>query len=389
MKKSFAYITTVLVMSLGLSVASYADIISDAPVEIGAAPVGEAVSESVPETEAADVSGLQNIDMSVLSSLAPAELSPTDQPVVSEASEPVQETAAEEPVPGTTESALQTETSYTSVSGGTYSAPVEYVTVGGMVAGSMTGPAMISSGSAAAVSSGSGQAGSAYANDAKVSVDLGYVLVSPQVDYSGFKVAEGSAQLADGSWETIEKKNCVRNRYYKLISEQTDAGGNGWYVVAAGGRQVGNYRTSDGSILSEIWLKKSDCTAQSYIELNTTNATRQQIVRNALALLGKRYQYAGNGPDAFDCSGFVNYIMNSVGISVPRSSSEICSLSSQVSIDRLRPGDIVGRPGHVGIYIGDGWFVHASESNTGVVTESMEVYNRSNRFTNYINVVGD
>ena len=81
--------------------------------------------------------------------------------------------------------------------------------------------------------------------------------------------------------------------------------------------------------------------------------------------------------------------MNSVGISVPRSSSEICSLSSQVSIDRLRPGDIVGRPGHVGIYIGDGWFVHASESNTGVVTESMEVYNRSNRFTNYINVVGD
>ena len=389
MKKNLAYITTVLIMSLGLSVTAYADIISDAPVEIGAAPVGEAVSESVPETEAADVSGLQNIDMSVLSSLAPAELSPTDQPVVSEASEPVQETAAEEPVPGTTESALQTETSYTSVSGGTYSAPVEYVTVGGMVTGSMTGPAMISSGSAAAVSSGSGQAGSAYANDAKVSVDLGYVLVSPQVDYSGFKVAEGSAQLADGSWETIEKKNCVRNRYYKLISEQTDAGGNGWYVVAAGGRQVGNYRTSDGSILSEIWLKKSDCTAQSYIELNTTNATRQQIVRNALALLGKRYQYAGNGPDAFDCSGFVNYIMNSVGISVPRSSSEICSLSSQVSIDQLRPGDIVGRPGHVGIYIGDGWFVHASESNTGVVTESMEVYNRSNRFTNYINVVGD
>ena len=192
MKKNLAYITTVLIMSLGLSVTAYADIISDAPVEIGAAPVGEAVSESVPETEAADVSGLQNIDMSVLSSLAPAELSPTDQPVVSEASEPVQETAAEEPVPGTTESALQTETSYTSVSGGTYSAPVEYVTVGGMVAGSMTGPAMISSGSAAAVSSGSGQAGSAYANDAKVSVDLGYVLVSPQVDYSGFKVAEGA-----------------------------------------------------------------------------------------------------------------------------------------------------------------------------------------------------
>ena len=50
---------------------------------------------------------------------------------------------------------------------------------------------------------------------------------------------------------------------------------------------------------------------------------------------------------------------------------------------------VVGRPGHVGIYIGDGWFVHASESSTGVITESLEVYSRTNRFTNFINVVGD
>ena len=394
MKKKLAYITSVLVLSMGLSVTAYADIISDAPVEIGAAPMEDSAATVTADTVSDTATGLQSVDMSVLSSLAPAELSATDQPVVSEAAEqPEKETvsaetvsATKEPVPGSTESFVSSTATVTS--DGTYSAPVEYVTVGGAVTGSLTGPAVITSGSTSA-STGNGQAGSFYANDAKTSVDLGYTLISPQIDYSGFKVAEGSAQLADGSWETIEKKDCVRNRYYKLISEQTDTNGNGWYVVAAGGRQVGSYRTSDGSILSEIWLKKSDCSAQSYIELNTTNPTRQQIVRNALALLGKRYQYAGNGPDAFDCSGFVSYIMKSVGISVPRSSSEICGLSGQVSIENLRPGDIVGRPGHVGIYIGDGWFVHASESNTGVVTESLEVYGRSNRFTNYINVVGD
>ena len=75
------------------------------------------------------------------------------------------------------------------------------------------------------------------------------------------------------------------------------------------------------------------------------------------------------------------------GIDVPRTSTELCSAGTQVGIEGLRPGDIVGRPGHVGIYVGNGYFIHASESDTGVVVESVAVYNKYNSFTNYVSVV--
>lgn len=401
-----------------MSLNAYADVITDSPIDISASPFEETAA-AAPSGQDTGISG-GFIDISNVGNLPEASFNAPSQETSTEAEAApgvLQETA-EETAPAVLESAAPSEnmtvTSDASEapqpakaetaaanSDSEYSAPVQYVTVGGSVSGTMTGPSMISSGSsdmqsaqgpspsASSSASGSGQPGSRYASDAMSRLDLGYTLVSPNVEFNGFKVAEGSAQLSDGSWEAVSKSQYIRNRYYKLISEQTDSSGTGWYVVAAGGRQVGNYRTSDGSVLSEIWLKKSDCTAQSYIDLNTSNSTRQQIVRNALSYLGKRYQFAANGPDAFDCSGFVNYIMNSVGISVPRSSSEICTIGTQVSADELRPGDIVGRPGHVGIYIGDGWFVHASESSTGVITESLEVYSRTNRFTNFINVVGD
>ena len=418
MRKTAILASYILAAAL-MSFSAYADVISDVPVEIGAAPAGEAVPAD-PGVSAADPvpaqsssAGFIDIDSSALNDLPAAAFSaPSDNGavqetessgmtdallesaapaedgiVVSEASEAAQPGSGSGSAPAEVSTAADTAEAGTADT--EYTAPVQYVTVGGSVTGSLTGPSQISSSGSTGVSVPAGDPGSRYASEAKSSIDLGYTLVSPNVDYNGFKVAEGSAQLSDGSWEAVGKNQYLRNRYYKLISEQTDTSGTGWYVVAAGGRQVGNYRTSDGSVLSEIWLRKSDCTAQSYIELNTSNPTRQQIVRNALACLGKRYVFAANGPDAFDCSGFVCYIMKSVGISVPRSSSEICGIGTQISADALRPGDIVGRPGHVGIYIGDGWFVHASESSTGVITESLAIYNRTNHFSNYINVVGD
>lgn len=238
-------------------------------------------------------------------------------------------------------------------------------------------------------SAGNGGYGSIYANGVKSRLDLGFTLVSPAVSMNGFKVAEGSVQLSDGSWDSIARGANIRYPYFKLLREQTDNTGTAWYVVAMAGRKVGDYATPDGSVPAELWLKKSDCTAQSWMDLDTANETRRQIVRNAMALLGCRYRYAGNGPDVFDCSGFVHYVMESVGISVPRTSTELCSAGQQVGAEGLRPGDIVGRPGHVGIYIGDGYFVHASESSTGVITESIPVYERNNHFTNFVNVVGD
>lgn len=243
---------------------------------------------------------------------------------------------------------------------------------------------VIIAGPGASTSDESQVPGSKYADAAKTKIDLGYTLVSPNFDFNGFKVAEGSVQLSDGSWVIIPHDKYIRQPYFKLLREDGD-----WYVVSVHASRIGNYYTEDGSTVNELWLKKSDCIAKNYIELNTSNAKRQAVVKYALGLLGKGYKYGGNGPDEFDCSGFVNNVMSSNGIKVARTSTEICSAGSNVSITGLRPGDIVGRSGHVGIYIGDGYFVHAAESSTGVITDSLDIYNKSAAFTSYRNVMGD
>ena len=221
------------------------------------------------------------------------------------------------------------------------------------------------------------------------SLALDFTLVSPTVRKSdAISVAEGGIKLSDGSWVSIGREQNIRFPYYKLIRTENDSNGTQWYVCAAHASRIGDY--SAGEMVTELWLKASDCRAQNSISIDTSDAKRASIVKTALSLLGKQYSYAGSGPDSFDCSGFVSYVMSQNGISVPRTSSSICALSGQISQSELKAGDIVGRSGHVGIYIGNGVFVHASEATTGVVAESLSVYNTSGRsFTNFINVVGN
>jgi cell wall-associated NlpC family hydrolase len=81
--------------------------------------------------------------------------------------------------------------------------------------------------------------------------------------------------------------------------------------------------------------------------------------------LGVPYVFGGYNPRGFDCSGLVYYVYGQLGVSVPRTAEAQFSRMPQVALDSLQPGDLVffnGDPTgymHVGIYIGDGWFVHA------------------------------
>lgn len=90
------------------------------------------------------------------------------------------------------------------------------------------------------------------------------------------------------------------------------------------------------------------------------------VVVSALALLGSPYRYGGRTPAGFDCSGFVGYVYGeTLGVALPRRSEEIVRVGTELHRDALVPGDLVffntlgRRYSHVGIFIGDGRFVHA------------------------------
>jgi cell wall-associated NlpC family hydrolase len=99
------------------------------------------------------------------------------------------------------------------------------------------------------------------------------------------------------------------------------------------------------------------------------------IVKNALSLQGVPYVFGGTTRSGFDCSGFTKYVFEGSGISLPRTSYAQFDAGTAVKKDQLQPGDLVffstyaKGASHVGIYIGGGSFVHAS--NSGVRTTSL------------------
>jgi cell wall-associated NlpC family hydrolase len=93
-----------------------------------------------------------------------------------------------------------------------------------------------------------------------------------------------------------------------------------------------------------------------------------QAAGYALTMVGKPYRYGGTSPSGFDCSGLVLYSYKNAGIALPHGTDKQRSLSRPVRVAELRRGDLVffnqegKKYGHVGIYVGDGKFVHAPSS---------------------------
>jgi cell wall-associated NlpC family hydrolase len=99
------------------------------------------------------------------------------------------------------------------------------------------------------------------------------------------------------------------------------------------------------------------------------SAGAQAAIDEAKRQLGKPYQYGASGPDSFDCSGLTSWSWRAGGKSLPHSSRAQWSATSRVAIDDLMPGDIVfyGNPiHHVGLFVGNGQMIEASETGTPV-----------------------
>lgn len=112
--------------------------------------------------------------------------------------------------------------------------------------------------------------------------------------------------------------------------------------------------------------------------LSDSITTRTQPLLKALSMIGTPYKFGGSDPEkGLDCSGFVKRVYKETAdISLPRSASEMSKQGEPVAREDLEPGDLVffntrkRDNSHVGIYAGNGEFVHASSSRTKQVTVS-------------------
>lgn len=151
---------------------------------------------------------------------------------------------------------------------------------------------------------------------------------------------------------------------------------NGWYKIA--------YKEHEGYVSSDYVVPCMDTTG-SRGDGDIVTPLGQQAVEYAMQYLGTPYVWGGNGPKSFDCSGLTKYVYGHFGYTLNRTASAQLSNGVSVSRSELQPGDLVffdnGKVStpvsHVGIYIGNGQFIHASTNSYCV-----EISNLSGHYLN-------
>ncbi len=151
---------------------------------------------------------------------------------------------------------------------------------------------------------------------------------------------------------------------------------NGWYKISV------NNKT--GYIRSDYMSVTKDALSSRGAEATVaaaSNSKGSEIVSFAKKYLGVKYVYGGVSAKGFDCSGFTMYVMKNFGISLPHTATGQMGYGTSVAKSALQPGDLVffcdsSRSGgkaasHVGIYVGNNQFIHASSGSHQVRIDSL------------------
>ncbi len=169
------------------------------------------------------------------------------------------------------------------------------------------------------------------------------------------------------------------------------------YVVD-GPLNIRSAPSTDGSVLGKLyagnWVEILDIedgwyridrgyVSADYVDRYTQSQADEirestsSVVDLAMTFLGTPYVYAGSSPSGFDCSGFTQYIFKQYGVSLARTTSGQNANGVFVAKSDLQPGDVLifqrnGVINHVGIYIGNQKFIHASTPSTGVIISELD-----------------
>ena len=167
---------------------------------------------------------------------------------------------------------------------------------------------------------------------------------------------------------------------------------NGWYKTAAGSYVKADLTVDEAPSLPSATVTEDveeeddddedEDTSTSVETVDTpeyggsSDISTSDFGDYCMQFVGVPYEYGGASPSGFDCSGFVSYCMaNYYGVSLPHNADDIAYLGTAVSLDSMQPGDVLchdynedGYIDHVSLYIGNGYYIHASDSRQGVIT---------------------
>ena len=163
---------------------------------------------------------------------------------------------------------------------------------------------------------------------------------------------------------------------YNYCNVVTISGSSGdWTAVVINGQS--------GYVYSQYVTEGSVTTVS---DASSASELGQQIVAFALQYEGYPYVWGGTTPDGFDCSGFTTYVYGHFGISLNRVADDQTRNGVAADISALQPGDLLcfyssgSYVGHVGIYIGNNRFIHASTYTTGVIISELSGYYNARGF---------
>ena len=180
-------------------------------------------------------------------------------------------------------------------------------------------------------------------------VELGYGVVS---DVSSMLNVRSGPDTGCSLVDTLRNRSVV-----SIIGVE-----DGWYKISFDG--------NTGYVSSDYLTLCKDSTGLRADEDPSVSNLGSQIVAYGEQFLGTPYVWGGNGPRSFDCSGFTKYVMKHFGYDISRTASAQATNGVAVSRSELQPGDLVFFHTfssyvyitHVGIYAGNGQFIHASSS---------------------------